>query len=255
MCLIAFAWNAHPDYPLIVAANRDEFHDRPTEAADWWQDQPGILAGRDLQAGGTWLAVSRAGRFATVTNYREQSFTRIEHTSRGRLPIHFATDEKVPQTYVDTIDGDDYAGFNLLVADFENMSYASNRGDAEHLLGKGVYGLSNAALDTPWAKVERSKARLGSLIDRDAISEDALFSILYDRTTSSEDVNAAHLAEEQARAITAPFIVSETYGTRSSTLVLRHVSGRTDFHEKRFDRHGIETGHSSYSFDALAAVA
>jgi uncharacterized protein with NRDE domain len=117
MCLIVFAWNAHPDYSLILAANRDEFHRRPTQDAHWWADQPQVLAGRDLQAGGTWLALSRQERFATITNYREQSFTKGQYRSRGDLVSEFVTGAENPVDYSRNIDADDFAGFNLLCAD------------------------------------------------------------------------------------------------------------------------------------------
>ena len=117
MCLIAFAWCAHTDYQLIVAANRDEFHSRPTQDAHWWPDHPDILAGRDLQAGGTWLAANKAGRFATITNYREQSFTRGNYHSRGELVTEFMSGNRGPAQYSRDIDGAEYAGFNLLTAE------------------------------------------------------------------------------------------------------------------------------------------
>ena len=248
MCLIVVAWRAHPQYALIVAANRDEFHDRPSAAAEWWEDFPSVLGGRDRQAGGSWLAINRNGRFATVTNYREQSFTRSEHKSRGSLISEYVSGAASPTTFATAVDGDDYAGFNLLTANTESLAYISNRGDPLAALDDGIYGLSNASLDTPWSKVERSKERMRRLLDDDDINESSLLELLGDRSTVEEDVYAAHLSEEQARAITAPFIVSDSYGTRCSTVVTIDTAGHVSFTEQRFDRDGAITGASRYSF-------
>lgn len=248
MCLIVFAWNKHPNYKLIVAANRDEFHLRPANEAEWWPDIPDILAGRDLQAGGSWFAVTRGGRFATVTNYREQSFTRGTYKSRGALVTDFILGGQSPAGFASGIDGDDYAGFSLLTADGHSMAYVSNRGDMLANIPPGIYGLSNASLDTPWAKLERCKERLAALIQNDDIGEASLLDLLSDRETAAEDVNSEHLPEDQARAITAPFIVTPTYGTRCSTLLLAGSDGTTEFVERRFDALGETTGTSRFSF-------
>lgn len=248
MCLIVFAWQQHKDYDLIVGANRDEFHLRPTQKAGWWPDYPELLAGRDLQAGGTWLGVTRSGRFATITNYREQSFTRGSYRSRGALVSDFLLGVQSPDQFSTEVDGDGYAGFNLLTADVQSMSYVSNRGDAMADMPPGIYGLSNASLDTAWSKVNRSKAQLRGLIDSDNVNETTLLRILADRQTATEDVNSEHLSFDQAKAITAPFIVTSNYGTRCSTLILRRRDGKTDFIEQRFDATGAITGTSRFSF-------
>lgn len=248
MCLIVFAWHAHPEYPLIVAANRDEFHARPTANAHWWQDHPDILAGRDLQAGGTWLGVTRDGRFSTITNYREQSVTGANFHSRGELVTEFMSGSRSPVQYSREIDGADYAGFNLLTADHRSMCYVSNRGDAATELPPGVYGLSNASLDTPWSKLTRTRHRLTELVHADNVSESTLLQTLSDRETATEDAASEHPSLERARAITAPFIVTEDYGTRCSTVMLWHASGKKEFVEQRFGPSGKVTGISRYSF-------
>lgn len=248
MCLIAFAWRAHPDYRLIVAANRDEFHSRPTADAHWWPSHPDMLAGRDLQAGGTWLAVSKTGRFATITNYREQSFTRSNYHSRGELVTGFISGNRGPAQYSRDIDGADYAGFNLLTADEDSMSYVSNRGDSPTELRSGIYGLSNASLDTPWSKLTRTRQRLTDLIQADNVCESTLLQVLSDRETAIEDASSEHPSLERARAITAPFIVTEDYGTRCSTVLLWHTSGKQEFAEQRFDSSGKVIGMSRFSF-------
>jgi len=248
MCLVVFAWNAHKDYRLILAANRDEFHGRPTEDAGWWPDRPDMLAGRDLQAGGTWLAVSRSGHFATVTNYREQSFTKDDHRSRGELVSQFVNGSNDPLSYCRDLDGADYSGFNLLAANKHSMTYVSNRGDDPLELDAGIYGLSNASLDTPWSKTTRSKKRLQELIQTDAVSELNLLNILMDQETADEDANPEHMSVEVATALTAPFIINDDYGTRSSTLLLWRRSGSFEFVEQRFNAAGQDIGQSHFSF-------
>ena len=156
MCLIALALGQVPGYPLVVAANRDEFHARPTQDAHWWPDKPDVLGGRDLQAGGTWLALARTGRFATVTNFRDAQPPQPQHRSRGHLVTGFLDSELAPVEYLETIEEDAYSGFNLIVGTATEVAYLSNREDGMRTLGTGIYGLSNALLDGPWHKVESS---------------------------------------------------------------------------------------------------
>ena len=158
MCLIVVALGQHPDLPLIIAANRDEFHARPASAAGWWTDPADILGGRDLEAGGTWLALHRSGRIAAVTNYHGGEPFAGNARSRGYLVTEFLTSGLGPLEYLESIDGSSYAGFNLLTSDGATLAYMSNRGREPVELEPGIYGLSNALLDSPWAKVERSKA-------------------------------------------------------------------------------------------------
>lgn len=248
MCLVVFAWNTHRDYRLIVAANRDELHRRPTEDAGWWPDQPDTLAGRDLQAGGTWLAVSRTGRFATVTNYREQSLTAEDCRSRGELVTQFVNGKQDPLRYCRDLDGTKYAGFSLLAANENSLAYVSNRGDPPVELEAGIYALSNASLDAPWSKTTRSRKKMQALIQADSVSESTMMDILMDRETADEDANTEHLSADVARALTAPFIINEDFGTRSSTLLFWHISGEIEFIEQRFDSGGRHIGQSRFSF-------
>ena len=251
MCLIVFAWKAHPDYELILAANRDEFHSRPSQDAHWWPDQPHILAGRDLQAGGTWLGTSRTGRFATVTNYREQQKARGGLRSRGEIVTNFVSEDVDPMTFVASIDGDNYAGVSVLAADREKICYVSNRGDDPVSLAPGIYGLSNASLDAPWSKLLRSKEALATLIDRDTVNSTELFRILSDRTpAASSEIVTNDLPFTLARALTAPFIVADDYGTRCSTTLLYANDGRVEFSERRFAADGTAIGDSNFSFES-----
>lgn len=256
MCLILLAWQAHPKYRLVLAANRDEFHARPAAALGWWPDEPEILGGRDLQAGGTWLAAARSGRLATVTNYREDLAPQPGVRSRGELVTRFLKGSDSALRFAGALDGDDYAGFSLLAVELgasasEALVYVSNRGDPARALTPGLYGLSNASLDTPWPKVLRSKARLASLLEA-GVDADALLALLADREPgSSEDIADAiadDLPRETARAIAAPFVVTPEYGTRCSTVVLASASGEVDMCERRFDAAGTPTGESHVRF-------
>jgi uncharacterized protein with NRDE domain len=249
VCLIALAVGRHPEYPLVLAANRDEFHARPAADADWWDDRPDILGGRDLQAGGTWLAVSRRGRLATVTNFRDAKLPDSGPRSRGHLVTDFLAGSSSPDDYLDSVDESAYAGFNLIVADLDDVAYLSNREDGKRRLSAGVYGLSNALLDGPWDKVERSKRRLRDLIGRDAITPESLFQLMSDREKGpADDVERGRLDFDTAHAITAPFIVLPEYGTRCTTVILVDRRGGWQFFERRFDPDGLCTGESVFSF-------
>ncbi len=239
----------HPDYPLILAANRDEFHARPTQSARWWADKPDILGGRDLQAGGTWLAVSRSGRFATVTNFRDAMPTDPRHRSRGHLVTDFLESTLAPQAYLATIEEEAYAGFNLIVGTADELAYLSNREVGTRNLGAGVFGLSNALLDGPWHKVESSKTKLARLVDADQVNEPQLLRLMNDREKGPVDeAERGRLEFRTAHAITAPFIVMPEYGTRCTTVLLVDRRGDWHFTERRFDPSGKATGESRFEF-------
>lgn len=249
MCLIVFAFQAHPDYPLILAANRDEFHARPAEAMHWWRDSPELLAGRDLEAGGTWLGIGRSGRFAAVTNYREDFRQNHRGRSRGELVTGFVAGTGSPLSWCRNLRFGDYRGFSLLAADGEEMVYVSNRGDRARRLEPGIYGLSNASLDTPWTKVLRSKEALHDLLRRDRPGAAGLFRILADREPAAAGEFAGEgLPAGMARAVSAPFITTHEYGTRCSTALLVERSGRVEIHERRFDNAGQIIGEQAFEF-------
>lgn len=237
MCLILVAWHAHPDYPLVVAANRDEFYDRPTANAGRWPDAPRILGGRDLEAGGTWLAAHDDGRFAAVTNVREPGVPKGP-LSRGQLTSNFLRGNTAPGDYATAIDGSQYSGFNLLLADERELWYRSNRDGAARALPPGIYGLSNHLLDTPWPKLVSAKARFTEALASLPACGD-FFAILAD----SEIVPDHELPEtgvplEWERLLSAIFVQSENYGTRASTLLLRGKDGLLMLEERRFGRGG-----------------
>ncbi len=249
MCLVVLGWRQHAEFPLIVAGNRDEFHARPTRKACWWPDHPDILGGRDLQAAGTWLAVHRNGRFATVTNFRDAEPPSPKKRSRGHLVTDFLLGSDEPLAYLNAIDDSAYAGFNLLVGDGETLAWHSNRGDGARVLAPGIYGLSNALLDSPWDKVVRSKTRLKRLLEEGKVNETQLLRLLDDRDKApTSEIDSDRLSFEKAHAISAPFIVLPDYGTRSSSVVLCDAEGSWRFHERRFAADGRTSGDSSFTF-------
>lgn len=236
MCLIIFAHEPNLRRRLVIAANRDEFYGRPTAPASFWGDAPELLAGRDLRRGGTWMGVTKSGRIAAVTNFRDPEDTKKRPKSRGFLVIDFLKSVTPPSEYVEGLRGDDYDGFNLLAGDGEELWWYSNRGESPRRLSPGVYGLSNHLLDTPWPKVERGKARLRELLaDGAEISPEEILPMLAD-TSPADDRNLPDtgVGKETERMLSAPFIRMKEYGTRSSTVLLVENSGDATFVERRF---------------------
>ena len=249
MCLVLVAWQQHDEWPLIVAGNRDEFHARPTERLHWWTDHDQVLAGRDLQAGGTWLAVSRSGRFATVTNHRDAIPPDGSYRSRGQLVTGFVDGTSGALDYVNAIEDGDYAGFNLLVCDGETLAFTSNRDGPPRTLQGGLYGVANAGLDAPWHKTRVSKRRIQAALDNGDISSEVLLDILGDRERGpTDDVSTNGLDFELAHALTAPFVVQPEYGTRASSVVLVSRDGTVDVTERRFLMDGSQRGETRESF-------
>ena len=251
MCLIFVANRNHPRYSLVVAANRDEFYRRPTAPADFWAEHPVLLAGRDLESGGTWLGVSRSGRFAAVTNYREPGKTRVAAPSRGRLVTDFLLREDAPMEYLRRVSahGSDYNGFNLLVRDETEFCWYSNRADGPHELSPGIYALSNHLLDTSWPKVARGKAGFESILAGEALDENALLDLLADRTVAlEEELPDTGVGPQLERVLSPIFINSENYGTRSSTVVCLDDAGSVSFVERSYGPGGRETGTVRFEF-------
>ncbi len=224
MCLIVLAWQVIPGTPLIAAGNRDEFYDRPALPADWWQDHPHVYAGRDLKGGGTWIGVTRDGRFAALTNVRAPAEMKADAPTRGRLVADYLAGSASPAQYIEQItpQAAQYNGFNLLVGDREQLIWYSNRADDERNgkpLAPGVYGLSNAGLDSSWPKVVRTKAQFASLLCQCA-PEEAFFEMLADTTRASDcRLPQTGVSLELERMLSAVFIESPDYGTRTSTVV------------------------------------
>lgn len=251
MCLILLAWRVHAHYPLVVAANRDEYHERRALPAGFWPDQGDILAGRDLDAGGSWLGITRSGRFAALTNFRDPDNRLPNPPSRGRLVADFLSGDTSPADYCQALDAiaAKYNGFNLLCADRDTLYYCSNRAVAPHALPPGVYGLSNHLLDSPWPKVVHGKTRLASALD--ALPDTTpLFDLLGDdRPAAEQDMPRSGLSSEWERLLSAAFIRSPGYGTRCSTVLCRGADQRVLFHERRFAPDGTSTGDSRFSLD------
>ncbi len=236
MCLILLAWRAHPGFPLVVAANRDEFFARRTAGARFWDEAPHVLAGRDLEGGGTWLGITHTGRFAALTNFRDRASIRPDAPSRGELVSRFLTGTQPPQAFLGELGGigDRYNGFNLLFSDNESLWYFSNREAEARHLPPGVYGLSNHLLDTPWPKVARGKSALSAALGA-APEQTSLFALLRDDTIAVDAAlprTGVSLAWE--RLLSAAFVRSPDYGTRSATVVIADRAGRISFSEQEY---------------------
>jgi uncharacterized protein with NRDE domain len=249
MCLALLALDAHPRYPVVVIANRDEYHARPTAPARWWPQQ--FVAGRDLAAGGTWLGVSRSGRFALLTNVRDPSRHDPSAPSRGSLVPDVLAD---PGPIVDVLerarrDGARHNGFNLLAGAPGEAAWTSNRAERVLSLAPGLYGLSNAQLDVPWPKLSRTKAALARWVAQAGEDAAPLFDALADTALAPDaELPATGVALEWERRLSAPFIVSERYGTRSSTIVTIDRGGEVRFVERSFDVAGATTGEVEHRF-------
>ncbi len=248
MCLVVFAVAPDERTTLLLAGNRDEFHGRPASPLAAWDDQDGVAGGRDLKAGGTWLAARRGGRFATVTNSRDAVPPAPEFRSRGFLVTDFLLSDLTPMQWLDELDGSAYAGFNLVLSDGDTVAYGSNRLDPPRLLEPGLYAVSNAVLDTPWHKVEYAREALRGLLAGGLPDDDALFDLLHsDKRAALSDVPASDLDAEFAHQLTAPFIVNERYGTRCTTVVRLQRDGHVDLNERRFSPSGQPAGESRLS--------
>lgn len=240
MCLVLFAFKMHPRYPLVLAANRDEFYDRPTAAADFWPEAQDVLAGRDLKDGGTWLGITKRGRLAALTNYRDPSSVKDNAPSRGWLVRNYLIGREEPEEYLRNRAeaSREYNGFSLIVGDCSRMCYFSNRGDLQ-TLPPGLYGASNRLLDTPWPKVDRGKKILGKIVTgTDVLDVEDLFDLLTDRMKPDDDLLPdTGVGIEWERILSSIFISSPEYGTRSSTVILIDAKGHCTFVERVFNAH------------------
>jgi uncharacterized protein with NRDE domain len=256
MCLLVLAWHAHPRYPLIVAANRDEFHDRPALPLAKWEGTEDIYGGRDLRAGGAWLAVDGRRRFGVVTNFRELQRPQAEAPSRGSLIPSYLQAAPGAGEFLAALQADSgrYSGFNLLLSDDRELWYASNRLDGfARQLEPGIHGLSNQYLDTPWPKLLRVRRRFATWLEHSVeLEPEGLFEMLADRTRASADdeLPDTGLAAEWERTLSAPFVLDPRYGTRCSTVVMMETSGSMRIAERRFDPEGRETGETELLLNA-----
>ena len=251
MCLLVLAWQAHARYRLVVAANRAEYHERPAAPLAAWPPPLELLAGRDLRAQGTWLAVDRARRFGVVTNFRELQRPRPGAPSRGDLIPHYLGGGAGAAQFFAALEPQaaGYSGFNLLVSDRDSLWYGSNRAAPfARALGPGVYGLSNESLDTPWPKLTRVRRGFEAWLAAGDAAPPALFELLADRTQAADDAALPHggLPPEWERVLSAPFVLHPQYGTRCSTVLLLEPGGKLYLAERRFDRHGQSAGETEF---------
>jgi len=238
VCLILFAFHSHPEYPLVVAANRDEFYDRPTAEASFWNDHPGVLAGRDLKEGGTWMGINRDGRFAAVTNYRDSRFARVNAQSRGTLVSSYLSGGTDAEAYLGELGetAAEYRGFSLIIGDHSTLFCYSNATGQKILVEPGFHGLSNHLLDSPWPKVEKGKRLLQRVLnhDRTPAPEDIL-DLLADKERPPDNLLPdTGVGLEWERILSPIFITSPVYGTCSSTALLLHKTGKVAFVERDY---------------------
>ena len=255
MCLIAFAWNAHPRYRLIVGANRDEWHDRPSAPAAWWNDHPQILAGRDLNAGGSWMGVTRHGRFAAVTNFRDPTDKRLSARSRGELVSNFLSGDATPEIFLSVTKrrSHEYNGFNLIVGDTSSLAYFNSRRREIEVLSQGVYALSNHTLNEPWPKVTTAKSALEDVL-RAEMSEKArqmaICAFLSDETIAQDAVLPdTGVGIEWERRLSSALIVSPKYGTRASTILSVANNGGVSFEEHTRMNDGRVSHVATFNFE------
>ena len=243
MCLILFALNPDPDYRLVIAANRDESHDRASLPATFWDQHPYLLAGRDLRAGGTWLGITRSGRFAAVTNFRETEPNLTADRSRGDLPLEYLLAKATPEEYLQglTKRHDQFRGFNLLVGELDKvrLCYYSNQEGRLHRLPGGTYGLSNQFLNCDWSKVRLGRERLQQLVKR-SICPEMLLELLQSKGEDALEGTSSHTS--------SLFISGQHYGTVASTVLLVDRAGLVQFVERRYSNLGTVTEETSFSF-------
>jgi uncharacterized protein with NRDE domain len=242
LCLILFAYQAHATYKLIVAANRDEFYKRPTAPVHYWEDHPYILAGRDLSRMGTWMGVTKTGRFAALTNYRDPKETTEGKRSRGELVADFLKGHELPEHYMLELaqKRNLYPGYNLLAGDAKELYYYSNIEDKVQKLEPGIYGVSNHLLDSDWPKVKRGKEGLSSIIrgSNETLAEQILTFLQKTEAASEETLPHTGVSLEWERILSPIFIKSDSYGTRSSSVLLM-TDDEIIFRERVYAREGM----------------
>lgn len=250
MCLILFSYKLHSNFPLVVAANRDEFYQRPTRAAHFWPEAPQLLAGKDLAAGGSWMGVTRSGRFAAVTNYRDPGQNEHYPRSRGALVADYLSGNWQAQQYLDAIDKSysDFSGFNLLLGTTSQLFYYSNQTRACMELSPGNYGLSNGRLDEAWPKVVEGKQQLDELLHR-GLDHEKIIKLLNDRSQAADSqLPSTGVATHMEKILSAKFIQTEGYGTRSSTVISVDHRQQLNFSEQAYDENGEAKNYLSFKF-------
>lgn len=252
MCLILIALNRHPRYPLVLAANRDEYFDRPTREADYWEDAPHVLGGRDLKAGGSWLGVDKRGRLAAVTNLREPPLTRTGLASRGGLVADFLKSTVQPEDYLDGVvqRRHRYDGYNLLVGNGTKLFFHNSRHAGYRQLDDGVHAVSNGDLDAGWPKIVRGGTALSALLESGSEPEpEALFTILGDTTVAAdEELPDTGIGRDLERGLSPVFVRMNGYGTRCSTVVFLDAHRSLTFYERSFGEDGTASAPRRFEF-------
>jgi uncharacterized protein with NRDE domain len=251
MCLILFAKDYHPDYKIILAANRDEFYHRKTAAANFWDEHPDVLAGKDLEAGGTWLGITKKGKIGMLTNYRDLRHLKDHAPTRGRLVLDYLINGHKPDEYLDEIKptASNFNGFNLIVGQPEQLLYFSNFGNGIEEIPNGIFGISNHLLETPWPKVQRGKSKLQSLIDAEKFEVENFFDLLKDDAKAADDqLPDTGLDLERERALSSMFIKSPGYGSRCSTLIMVNKKDEVLFAERVYNPENGESNTRSHQF-------
>lgn len=241
MCLILFSWDNHAEYKLVLTANRDEFYKRSTEKAHFWQDYPQIFAGKDLEAGGTWMGINKTGKFAAITNYRDLSKFKPSpyFTSRGTLIAEYLKTDMLPEEYLGSVNEKSqlYDGFNLLVGDFNSLFYYSNVEKQIKQLSSGIYGLSNHLLNSPWPKVKKGKKLLSESLSSANLQDEKLLNMLYNVDHAEvSDLPDTGVGVDFEKQLSPMFIKLKDYGTRSSTLLKISKKGDYTFLERTFEQ-------------------
>ena len=251
MCLIFVAIKSHPKYKLVIAANRDEFYGRKTAPAAFWNDHPQILGGRDLEAMGTWLGMTKSGRICMVTNFRDLRNLKAKAPSRGKLVTDFLLDKTSGEAYLKKVElhAKDYNGFSLIAGTVDSLYYLSNYRDGLIHLNSGLFGLSNHLLETPWPKVEKGKQEIQELLKRQQLNKEDLFQVLSDESIfPDESLPDTGVGLERERFLSSAFIRSPGYGTRSSTVILVDYHNNAAFHERVFDPETSKFSYNSFNY-------
>ena len=252
MCLLLIANKIHPDYKLIIAANRDEFYARPALPADFWEDHPDLLAGKDLEARGTWLGITKSGRFSAITNFRDFHNPIKENVpSRGKLTIDFLLGDQDSLTYTQSLHehSANYNGFNLVYGIKDDLFYYSNQTNIEIKLEKGIYGLSNALLDTPWYKIKKSKKRFAEILKGEKNLIESIFNLMNDKEMADDkSLPDTGIGKKKEKALSSIFIKTPTYGTRCTTVLSIDKDDNVNFIEMTYHPDGDNFSGVKYDF-------
>ncbi len=245
MCLIAFSYKVHPKYELILAANRDEFYERPTRSAQFWTNEklPDILAGKDLKGNGTWMGISKSGKWGALTNYRDPSNINEDAPTRGSLVLDFLKSDRSSDQYLKSISNvaDKFNGFNILASDKNGLYHYSNENNIITEIEPGIHGVSNALLNTSWPKLDQAKKELQNITSSEDFEKEELFKLLKNQEKASDDkLPSTGIPYEWEKAISSVFIKTDNYGTQCSTILLIDYDGSVEFTERRYDSNSGE---------------